>query len=542
MMKKRILAVLLVLFTVSALFAGGSQAGRGTSGGTGGSAATTTPLGSYPLKTDVTLSYWLTLSLNISPNFSNLGDTPFGKALQEKTGVKINFLHPPTGSNADREQLNLMIADGSNLPDILEYNWLTSYPGGPEKAIADGVILKLNDIIDQYCPNLKAYLKAHPEFDRMVKTDDGSYYSFPFIRGEEILWYSQGLMIRKDWLDELGLQPPDTMDDWHTVLSAFKTRKNIPSPFTQVFSNNQRMFVTPFNIMKGWYISADDNKIHFGQIEPGYRRWMETMAQWYKEGLIDQDIATIQTAQQNQKMTAGTAGATVASVGSGMGTWTASARPGNPKYEIMALPDPVLSKGAKRTYAYVGQAYGTNATAAISGSCKNVEIAARFLDWGFSQAGHLFYNFGIEGESYTMVNGKPTYTDAVMKHPSWSVAQALSAYLRSTGSGPFVQDGGYITQYYALPEQKLALTNYAVAGAGNYILPPITATQDESRELATIMNEINTYCDELMTKVILGTETINDASWNNFVNTVRRMSIDRAIAIQTGAIERYKAR
>jgi putative aldouronate transport system substrate-binding protein len=539
-MKKWFLVVLTVLLTVSVLYAGGRQ-DSGSSAGSGGG-ATTTPLGSYPLDTNVTLSYWLSLNANVSANYSNLGDTPFGKALQEKTGVKINFLHPPLASGADREQLNLMIADGSNLPDLLEYNWLTSYPGGPGKAIDDGVILKLNDIIDRYCPNLKAYLQAHPEFDRMVKTDDGSYYSFPFIRGEEILWYSQGLMIRKDWLDELGLQPPDTMDDWHTVLTAFKNRKNIPSPFTQVFSNNQRMFMTPFGIMKGWFIGAEDGKIHFGQIEPGYRRWMETMAQWYKEGLIDQDIASIQTSQQNQKMTAGTAGSTVASVGSGMGTWTASARSGNPKYEIMALADPVLAKGAKGVYAYVGQAYGTNATVAISGSCKNVEIAARFLDWGFSQAGHLFYNFGIEGESYTMVNGKPTYTDSVMKHPSWSVAQALSAYMRSTGSGPFVQDGGYITQYYALPEQKAALTNYAVAGAGNYILPPITATQDESRELASIMNDINTYCDETMTKVILGTETISDASWNNYINTIRRMGIDRAIAIQTAALNRYKAR
>ncbi|MDR0450125.1 MAG: extracellular solute-binding protein [Treponema sp.] len=541
-MKKRILAVLLVLFAVSALFAGGRQGGGSSAGTGGGAGAATTPLGSYPLQTDVTLSYWLSLNLNVSPNFSNLGDTPFGKTLQEKTGVKIDFLHPPIASGADREQLNLMIADGSNLPDLLEYNWLTSYPGGPEKAIDDGVILKLNDIIDRYCPNLKAYLQAHPEFDRMVKTDDGSYYSFPFIRGEEILWYSQGLMIRKDWLDELGLQPPDTMDDWHTVLTAFKDRKNIPAPFTQVFSNNQRMFVTPFGVMKGWFIGADDGRIRFGQIEPGYRSWMETMAQWYREGLIDQDIASMQTSQQNQKMTAGTAGATVASVGSGMGTWTASARPGNPKYEIMALADPVLNRGAKRVYAYVGQAYGTNATVAISGSSKNVEIAARFLDWGFSQAGHLFYNFGIEGESYTMVNGSPTYTDFVMRHANWSVAQALSAYMRSTGSGPFVQDGGYITQYYALPEQKAALTNYAVAGAGNYILPPITATQDESRELASIMNDINTYCDEMMTKVILGTETINDASWNNYVSTIRRMGIDRAIAIQTAALNRYKAR
>ena len=57
-----------------------------------------------------------------------------------------------------------MVADG-NLPDIIEYGWV-GYPGGPEKAISDGVIIALNDVIDQYCPNLKKYLSENPDIDR----------------------------------------------------------------------------------------------------------------------------------------------------------------------------------------------------------------------------------------------------------------------------------------------------------------------------------------------------------------------------------------
>jgi putative aldouronate transport system substrate-binding protein len=538
-MKKRILAVLLVLFAVSALFAGGRQAGGGTSGG----GAATTPLGSYPLTTAATLNYWLGLNTNVSPNYSNLGDTPFAKGLQERTGVKINYLHPPTGSNAAQEQLNLMIAAGEDLPDVIEWNWVTTYPGGPQKAIDDGVILNLNDVIDRYAPNLKAYLQANPNYDRMVKTDDGNYYVFPFIRGHDKLLYSQGLMIRKDWLDELGLQPPTTIDEWHTVLTAFKTRKNVPAPFTQVWTNNGRMFVESFGILKGFYVGANDGQIHFGQIEPGYRDWMATMAQWYREGLIDPDIASIQTSQQNQKMTSGQAGATVASVGSGMGTWTNSVRPTNPKYEIMALGSPDRVRGQKRVYGMPNQPYSGQDSAAITAKSKNVELAARYLDWGYTQAGHLYYNFGIEGESYTMVNGKPIYTPQIMNDPKgWPLSQSMSAYVRSTGAGPFVQNEGYIEQYYALPEQLQALTNYNTPGALNYLLPPITASQVESRELASIMNDINTYCDEMMTKIILGTETLTDASWNTFVSTVRQMGIDRAIAIEKAALDRYRAR
>jgi putative aldouronate transport system substrate-binding protein len=484
------------------------------------------------------------LNVNVSPNYPNLGDTPFAQGLQERTGVKISYLHPPTGANAEREQLNLMIADGTNLPDLMEYNWLTNYAGGPEKAIADGVLLKLNDIIDQYCPNLKAYLKANPQYDRMVKTDSGSYYGFPFIRGHEKLWYSQGLAIRKDWLEELGLQPPSTIDEWHTVLTAFKTKKNAPAPFTLVYTGqNQRFFVESFGILRNFFVSAQDGKIHYGTIEPRFREYLGTMNQWYKEGLLDPDFASMQTSQVQQKMTSGVAGATVANVGSGIGTWTGSARQTNPKYELLPLAPPERVKGEKVIYTNPNMPYGGNAQVGISGSSKNIEIAARFLDWGYSEAGHLYYNFGIEGESYTIQNGKPIYTDTVMKSPKgWSVGQAMAAYQRAVSSGPFVQNEGYIEQYYALPEQKLALTAFAVPNAVNYSLPPLTPTPEESREIASIMNEINTYTDEMVIKFILGTETLNDASWNNFVSTIRRMGIERALAVYNTALNRYKAR
>jgi putative aldouronate transport system substrate-binding protein len=268
------------------------------------------------------------------------------------------------------------------------------------------------------------------------------------------------------------------------------------------------------------------------------------MAQWYQEGLIDKDIISLTTAQQNAKMTNGSAGATVASGGSGMGTWTPAARQTNPKYEILALGYPSLTKGEKRVYSIPNQVYSSQGGAAITTACKNVEIAARYLDYGYTQEGHLLYNFGIEGESYTMVNGKPTYTPAILAGGAnkWPLAQALTAFVRSTGSGPFAQDEGYIEQYYMLPEQKQLLVNYVVPGAGKYVLPAITATPEESRELATILNDINTFHDETVTRWLGGTDPVNDTTWNNYVNQIKRMNIDRAIAIQNGALDRFNKR
>jgi putative aldouronate transport system substrate-binding protein len=185
--------------------------------------------------------------------------------------------------------------------------------------------------------------------------------------------------------------------------------------------------------------------------------------------------------------------------------------------------------------------YAQSGSAGISGSCKNVELAMRLLDWAYSPDGHLFYNFGIEGESYNMTNGYPAYADTVMENPSgWPVAQGLGAYVRSVYNGPFVQDIRYFEQYMALPAQKEGYKTWTIEGALKYVLPTITPTPEESREFAQIMNEINTYRDEMELKYILGTE--NFSSWDNSVSTIQRMGLDRAQAIQEAAMARYNAR
>lgn len=123
-----------------------------------------------------------------------------------------------------------MLASGE-LPDIIEYNWY-SFPGGPEKAIQDGYILELGEVFEKYAANLTRYLKENPEIDKQVKTDEGHYYVFPFIRGDEILLVSSGPIIRKDWLDDLGLDIPETMEEWYIALKRFKEEKGATAPLT----------------------------------------------------------------------------------------------------------------------------------------------------------------------------------------------------------------------------------------------------------------------------------------------------------------------
>lgn len=505
-----------------------------------GSSAPAAEAAAYPLNSDETLVYWGQLNSNVAANFTNLGDTELGKQWQEQVGVKIDFQHPTIGQ--EKEQFNLIVADG-NYPDLWDYNWLDAnvYPGGAAKAIEDGVILELNDLIGQYCPNLKAYLDANPDMDKAVKTDDGKYFAFPAIRESDEMCTSMGPMMRADWLKECGLEAPETVDEWHTALTAFKDKMGAAAPFTW---NNQSMtkdipIAYAYGTPKDFTIDGD--KVEYGPAKPAYKDYLKTMAQWYKEGLIDQDVFSTGDDETMAKMTSGRSGATVAWNGSGLQNFTTTGRTTDPNYELTGLKWPVLNKGDKPEDGHIDNRYYWGGTA-IGSTCKDPVLAAKVMDYGYSQEGHMMFNFGKEGVSYNMVDGYPTYTDEILRNPDgWPIAQAMGKYIMACYQGPMIQDIRYQDQYFQLPESKTAVKNWADSNARAHKIPTITPSQEESTEFASVMNDVGTYVDEMTSKFIMGTEDI-DGKFDEYISTLNKMGLDRAIEIEQAAYERYQQR
>lgn len=495
----------------------------------------------YPVDSGVTLTYWTDLNTSVAANYADLGDTPFAKSWAEATGIQVDFLHPPTGQTA--EAFSLLLADG-DLPDLMEYNWSGNYPGGPQKAIKDGNILRLNEIFEQYCPNITKYLAENPDVDRMIKTDEGDYYAFPFIRGDEGLLNTIGLMLRGDWLEELGLEVPTTIEEWETVLIAFKEEKGATAPFTFEYNNgslnNVNPFAYAFDTTRVFYL-GEDGKVHYGPGEENYKNFLETFNRWYEMGLIDQDLASMQADQVNAKMTSGEAGASIGWAGSRMGTWINAAQKTDPNFNLVAAPFPTVEKGAQPQMGQIENKYPGSASVAITTSCENVELAARLLDYAYGEEGHMLFNFGVEGVSYEIINGYPTYTEDIINNPDgWSFAQSLAANIRGNYNGPFVQDIRYLEQYYQIDSQKEAIGIWGATEAVKYAVPPITPTEEESKEYSVIMSEINTYRDEMTLKFIFGTESLDN--FDKYLDTINQFGLERALEIQNAALERFYAR
>ncbi|WP_063563857.1 extracellular solute-binding protein [Paenibacillus sp. O199] len=532
------LMILLLGTTILGCSSGDSKTGEAEKGTPSGSTEATT----YPIQTDKTLTYWGEINGNLIGVKNSHSEIPFFQKWQEKTGVPLKFTAPPTGQV--RESFNVMLASG-DLPDMLEYNFIGDFPGGPEKAINDGYILKLNDLIDQYAPNLKKYLQDNPDIDKMVKTDSGSYYVFPFVRGDEYLRVFQGPIIRQDWLDELGLPVPETIDEWTTTLRAFKEKKGAAAPFSVVskprFFNDSGngAFLGAFGVNRGFY--QEDGQVKFGPAEEGFKEYLTLFQEWYKEGLIDKNISTADTKSVDGNLASGATGASVGNAGGGIGKWQPLVEANDPDAVLVAAPYPVLNKGDIPKFGQLNQGYASEGTVAVTTAAKDPELAVRMLDYGYSEEGHMFFNFGEEGVSYNMEGDYPKFTDLLLKNPDkLAPAQAISLYARSSYNGPFVQDKRYAEQFFALQTQRDAIDVWKNTQAAKYNLPSITPTPEESSEYATIMNDINTLVDEMTIKIILGNEPVDQ--FESYVAKMKSLHLDRAIEIQTAALERYNNR
>ena len=84
------------------------------------------------------------------------------------------------------------------------------------------LFIALNDLIDQYCPNLKAEMAKRPGAEERITAPDGNIYSLPFLGRSGNGWINS--FINQPWLDKLGLEMPTTLDEFYEVLKAFKTQ------------------------------------------------------------------------------------------------------------------------------------------------------------------------------------------------------------------------------------------------------------------------------------------------------------------------------
>lgn len=486
--------------------------------------------------------------------------------IQQMAGVNIDWTVICGSGDEIKAQYLSMMASG-NYPDIIQWQHNNDYTGGVSQMYADGIIIELNDVIDKYMPNYKKLLEENPHVAKTLMDDQGRYLYFTVINPlnsdlEKVAVTWWGLLMRQDWLDNVGMEAPTTIDEWYEVLTAFK--EGDPNgngeldeiPF-DAGSAGLNLFMPAFGFQNGVYVDPETGKVAYGQYGEKYKAYLETMSKWYAEGLIqnvfaDETGAPAQSADPNIY-------ADLAGSWKGLSNYWEQRLPQvlekNPNADFVAIQWPQYVNGAGEFYADdYGMGYGDRYTACISVDCKNVEAAAKLIDQMYTEEGTNCTTWGtIEGDPINpeWTGGHGTYTvdeNGVKHETEWANQMTENFY-----DGAFANKYRYAMSHVSFPRwgaaDYLAATrepNYVNsammwAQASNALEYPaaITLSTDAQKAVAEIEN-MGTYISEMNYKFITGAEPLTN--YDTYMDTLQKMGIENLIALYQEAYDNFNSR
>lgn len=501
------------------------------------------PLGNVDLPLvdeETTLTIWMGINPNVLAITNDVGnDCVLWNELAERTGVRLKFtaLSPDTES----EQFNLMVAS-NDLHDIIS-NATTLYTNGGEAAVADEVLIDhlpylTPELTPQICKLMEAYPDAVPE----ALTESGWLAGMPQMSMQTEATQTFGPMIRKDWLDELGLDIPETYDEMYEVLSAFKEKKGASAPMALNYA------ATGINngLCQGYgifglvaeaaqsepYYQVDD-VVTYGPIQPEFKEYLTMLNKWYEEGLLWQDFMSYQDFQNppTDIILSDNCGFFYGEVTFIATLADASNTEG---FELVAIPDLVRNSGdtipfnAERTY--------TAATPwSISTQCEEPELAMQFCNYMYTDDGAVLCNYGIEGESFVYNDqGQPVFTDLVLKNPDMSTTVALFMYCMDRG--PFYRDETREQSGYTQAQREASDIWNSNMTTGR-ALGSTALNTEESESVNEFYGDIKTYITQSVLEFVTGTRSLDE--FDAYVQHIKDMGIDQVTACWQDAYERY---
>ncbi|WP_373231126.1 extracellular solute-binding protein [Cohnella sp.] len=347
-----------------------------------------------------------------SPVGSTITDNYLTKFVQENFGdpnnIDVEFV--PVPRSEEVEKLNVLMASGSNVPDIV----FTYDPNTFNRYATQGGLTDVGPLLDEHAPNLKTFLGddliGYGQFQ-------GTQFAVPAKRS---ILGKYASFIRQDWLDKLSMPVPQTTEELYNVLKAFKEKdpggtggQVIPLGMTIASAQYEPLiwsFIKPTTEEQKHTLIQQLGSNDYPTLLPGFKDALQFMNKLYNEGLMSKDFGL----DKDKKK---------------LGEDVSNGKIGffseddiNPfydkgSYDVLQqnVPGALLAsvdvytneegKHAKPMYAPNGLYI------MIPKSSERSVEAIKYLEW-MATGDNLFkMQNGVEGENYTMVDGIPVVVE-----------------------------------------------------------------------------------------------------------------------------------
>ena len=460
--------------------------------------------------------------------FSNIGydlaDSLFMKTMEEKTNIHWD-LHTFNSSDMT-EKMNLSLNTGEYY-DVYMKTGLSL--ADATKYGQQGVFIPLNDLIEDYMPNLKALLDGRDGWSA-ITSGDGSIYALPQIQKQGMA--APSVFINAVWLERVGMDVPETEEEFMDVLRAFKENdangNGDPDDEYPIYCPAGAVEFTfvLFGIAMDYntYSMYDGENMIYVPTSEQYKEFLAFWADAYKEGLINEDCFSATWDDINA------IGAVYDTLGT-IPTWGVYQHVGVERsYEYV---DMLPFDGAYSIPTSNGIGYGA---LAITDKCTNPELICEWADYLYGKEGGALAHYGVEGETYTKnedgvvtfltENGYGSDADEICNK------QTLAGWYNAPYSAMHGLTKGNPEELFLGKQRDHLLTRAAKP------YPALSWTSEELEEKATLQTAINTYYYEYMAEVITGRKNL-DETWDEYLATLKEMGVERLNEIDQAAYSRW---
>ncbi|WP_166243108.1 extracellular solute-binding protein [Paenibacillus turpanensis] len=389
LVKAALISMLAITVVSGCTNSGGGGAGTqpGGSGGEGGSA-------DAPVQVKVFKSH---MGKGKIPG----SDDPHVQYVAKHTGVEYQLMSTPPGSEP-AEYINLMIAS-DELPDILR-----PIGGVEQTLIQQGGALALDDLLPKYAPHVWENIPKEAWDIVRSASDDGKIYYVPKV----YLIPERAPMIRKDWVEAVGMEMPKTVEEYKELLRAFRDKDpngngqkdELPTSGREFGRWMDHLFaiygVAMWEGFPEWALY--DGEIQYAGVTDNMKAAVGFIRELYAEKLLDNETflnkGDVWTAKINNNL---------------VGSWYhlpanlrdrfTAMRAGAPNAYVAGMPLPK----AEGFEGFVTQkSMGEPEWIIPKASEAKAPAALKLLDFFYNEEHSEFVRFGIEGVQHEVVNGK----------------------------------------------------------------------------------------------------------------------------------------
>ena len=492
--------------------------------------------------TDITLKI-MVVNGPMYANMNSLRDVYFTQAYEKMTGVKIEWIEVSSDAFADQLALKLTTND---LPDIILKGGISNsvqLKYGDQDYFLD---LMQGDRLKTFAPNYWALCQEYPEILSASMMPEGQVYSMGMIRNSTGSTIASKLFFNKEWLSAVGKDVPTTADEFYNVLKAFKEEdpngNGRPDEMGLYIKPDHLQFVTfgMFGIgnrgRNNGFIDCDEEtgKVRYFATTDSFRAWVEWATKLYKEGLLHKEYFDFTESNLGNYVNNNVCGAFAYTNLCMLGQET--------QQKFTYLNGAMSGPNGDKDY-YGVNSIGTTGSYIITSSCEYPEVALRWADYFFCDEGSLFFYYGDEGVTYDKLpDGTYQFNDTVLadfysgknSYDGCAVYVSLYGYGHTPTMTKVPYNSADDNKGIALDAANALIADCAIAW------PAFTFTKQEQRIIEDSKSDIDKYVAGMRDAWIMGTQELNDTTWQQFLDTINRMGIQDVLEVYEAALQRAR--